>query len=181
MSTGQDIEQYEDMICAIVRKFERRYGGDPADLLQNARLAFLQALETFDPSRGDFGPRAWFVINRELFEHVRTAARRGSILKIWTISEIKGGDKNGDEVLESWNDDLRWDPVDPHSASKFDLLEFMDGLSGDAADIVDWIFSGGPDVGLARNLVASHFRGLGWATSRIQAAFSEIEIAIGTA
>lgn len=65
---------YKDMepiVHQVVSKHRKRYGGDYDDLLGQANLIFMRIYQDFDPSRGIFGKRVRFIIEKRLVDELR--------------------------------------------------------------------------------------------------------------
>lgn len=163
-----EVERAERMIAKIVWSLSRKYGGDPADLMQDGYVAFLQARESYNPEKGtQFSTWAYRTVYRQLFETIREQAR-----------------KNPNRVFREYpnaeNDLTEY----PARAGAFRLLDFVDGLSDDAAEIVNIVLET-PGCILrqcnsqrcrTRKTFLSHYlRNAGWGRGRIRKTFSEIE------
>lgn len=78
------------MIYGLVSYTFRKYGGDyqeMEDRRQIARMAFLHAKKTHNPALRDFESYAKYVVGRELFEHIRTKARRSKCIQVQTFTD----------------------------------------------------------------------------------------------
>ena len=157
----------------VAHQFCKRYGYhddkgsiSARDMRQIARMAAIEAIESHDPKLGDIGQRVRFCVNRELFEVMRTAARRHRICQ-----QERPNEKN----------DLTGFGFKP---SKFQLVDFLDELSEDAKTIVQIVLTTPGEIfqltGCARAKAAllSHLESLGWQTEMALVAFSEIKEAL---
>lgn len=139
-------KKLEPQICGVARKFHRRFGGDFAEIRQQAWLLFLECERTHDPRRGSLETRVEFVIYHRLLDQ-----RRGQI-----------------------RDQNRAAGYVPRPAS-FNPAALLAELSTDAADVLRAIFSapapagrGGEQYG--RRVAAA----AGFSPDTISAAFAEI-------
>lgn len=173
-SSTEIFEDMEDMILSIVRSFHSRYGGSIEDLIQDAAVSFLCAAMTHDDRRGVFGKRIRYRIQQDLFEIVRTKARRSTLFYEQNFSDLVTPDSN-------------FDVPDKRTESKFCMADFVDGMSRDAAAVVRIVLESRV-VRMPRDasyrykkpprVLYTHLRRVGWARDRILSTFNEITEAL---
>lgn len=71
--------EYRPLICYLVRRFAKRYGGDVAELTCEANLHFVKALQTHNPSSGPLHKHVAWKVWYGMFETMRTRLRRNRI------------------------------------------------------------------------------------------------------
>ena len=161
-------ERIERICVKTAAWFARHRGGDPADLLQDARLAALQAARCYDPDAGTT-IETW--VNRYVWRRLQDAyedkARRGEICQTLNFGRHA-------PYFEK-----------RHPARRiFDLREFCTEISEDARLIVQ-ILTEAPEFtrpGRGRQAEKPRLQqilaGLGWGRRRVARGFAEIEQAI---
>jgi len=155
------------MIYGLVSYTSRKYGGDyqeMEDRRQIARMAFLHAKQTHNPALRDFESYAKYVVGRELFEHIRTKARRSKRAQVQTFTDC--GEVDSDARYE-----------------RGALVDLMLDVGEDARTILDLLFDPEPFWGPCRTvnvkcLVKFLRNKLQWDRPRVQQSLSEIEAAL---
>ena len=163
-------ETYEDckqLISTIVRKHINRVGGDFDEALSTANVTYAWTYETHTPAKGNFMARLAQNIHIDLIDKYRKQfGRYGQRKGIFV----------GGEAVETLATPPR---------SKFNLVDFIDSLSEDAATVVRLTLE--PSAAIAkeaeerggtnsclRAAVRSHLITIGWAAGRIRDTFKEI-------
>lgn len=154
------------LIYRLVSWSFKKWGGDQHELddrRQIARMAFLRAKETHDPTRGEFAPYAKYVVGRELFEHVRTLARRRGYAQVQTFTDYG-------MTVDSTTD-------------RSVLADLMLDVGEDARTILDLLFDPEPFWSPCRTVTIKSLakflsQKMHWDRPRVQNSLSEIEAAL---
>jgi len=145
-------EKIHPLINFCVRRFWELYGGDRAEIYQNAWLIFLEYEKTHDPARGSLEKRAEYLIFARLRDLRRGEMRRA-----------------------------RRDRAYIPAARRFNAESFRRELSADAAAVADLIFERGRPIPGAAPPITKFWnvlRDRGLPITKIFAAFREIEAAL---
>jgi RNA polymerase sigma factor len=120
------IEQYKPYIALCVERFTKRYvnyGHD--DELSIGLIAFDEAIEGYDISRGSFLAFASGVIKRRLIDYVRKEGRQVNVISFSAVSE----DKEGKPIDITYNESIRLHAANEESRMrKLEIEEFVDVL-----------------------------------------------------
>lgn len=162
-------ESYEDvelLVWSVVHKFHRQYGdlyGTREELFSEGCLGYALAYQSYDPSKGSFPTYVRNMANYKLLELVRTETKRR--VRFNTTSDV--------ELVDQ-----------PRS---FSLTDFLDEISEDARAIVGLVLDTPGDLLRVtredshrdvKHTLRQYLDGMGWETSRVETAFSEIATAL---
>lgn len=92
MNSATAFQEHRPLIRHIVKCFVRRYGGDREDIEAQANLAFVKAVEDWDPSRGPLSKRLGYVVWRRLLEGRRKERRRPVAPLTFDVPDRRGFD-----------------------------------------------------------------------------------------
>lgn len=163
----------ESFVSQTVHAFYRRYGGDLEELFSEARLHFMKALRSHDPTKGLLGRRVRKVVWYGLLDTKRIQTKRASKLPRVHRFDVRQGKVRPDEA---GTDDLGQLPA----RRSFDVDRFLADLSEDASVVVKMALEKPrPAVGQVRDLIESILCDLGWAYRRVREAFDEIRDVLG--
>jgi len=159
-------ETYEDMqklICEAAWKFWRAYGGDIDDLIGQANLIFIKAVDSHDASQSKLTTWICFCIKNGLLDYMREQYRPAHI-----------------EINESMNS----------RHEQFSVIELLDEMERDAITILQLFLDtpqeilldalSGGEKGLAsvrqcmKRRMRNRLRQMGWTIERITESFNEI-------
>lgn len=175
-------ETYEDMrllIKGIVAGFWKLNGGDFEDLMSQANLIFIEAIDKYDPSEAELSTWLTIKITNELRNYVKDNSDfvRRNYERIY-LSHKSINDENFTEPRPTLN-------------TNFSVVEFLDKLSSDA-HVVVWLFLTTPReildtilnekiranrvAACIRNRLKNRLRQMGWSMSRVRLAFDELKI-----
>lgn len=153
----------EKLIYHVANKFRAKHGGDIEELISEANVAFMKAYKHFNPKRGaKFSTFLHWVI----WNHLLSFAKKPSLPVV-----------DAGQVLDN-------------QPEAFLVWDFIDGLTEDAAIVVDLVFASPAELiesaegkgNQARNWRSSirdYLLQRGWGTDRIINCFSEIAAALG--
>jgi len=163
---NESFKDVELLIWDSVHRFHRRYGdhyGTREELFSEGCVAFTIAYRRYDPAKGSFPTYVRTVVGHTLLELVRTETKRR--VRFNTTTEVEPS------------------VSPPH----FSLTDFLDEISEDARAIVSLVLD--TPTGLLRvmqeddrkqvkHTLRQYLDGMGWDTSRVTRAFSEISTAL---
>jgi len=167
-------ETYEDMknlIFTITWKFQARNGGEIDDLIGQANLLFILALDEYDETRqAQLSTWLWIYINKGLRNYTRKERRH-------TLISIDDEDRN----------------INPQILNSFSILELLDELEQDTLLIIQLFFETPNEIiqgilddgkqmkhmrGYMRRRLRNRLKQMGWTIRRITEAFERIKEAI---
>jgi hypothetical protein len=161
-------EDVEHLVTRTVADFIRRYGGDYNELRGEAHAMFMLAYNRFEPDRfqASFSTYVRWVVWKGLLElQRRTMRHKGKVS--FTDADL----------------DLH------HASRDFNLLEFLDDLSDDAATLVRLVLDTprglaciiereGATPQVYKSVLKEYLSGLGWTGKRVTESFKEIRKAL---
>jgi RNA polymerase sigma factor len=105
--TGRFVEEYKPFIAACAEKVAGRYmnyGTD--DELSIAMIAFVEAIGSFDSTKGNFFTFARNVIKRRLIDYYRSEKRHSNVVSLNLYMEDKDEeyDLSCDEAMRNYSD-----------------------------------------------------------------------------
>jgi RNA polymerase sigma factor (sigma-70 family) len=187
-------DDYKKKITKIVKSWHnRRPDIDIDDLRQEAYLAFCQAVEGYDESKGTFITYMWRCINNQIIYFVKTGRTQIPCEGKYTHNSVKA---LPDCDLIGWNDLLDSDRDNDYLSVSQDNNAYqpdffstcLNNLGEDALDIIKLIFDTPQDLldmipvnfslGLRKGILEKYLRNKGWAGNKVKFAFKEIEKAI---
>jgi DNA-directed RNA polymerase specialized sigma24 family protein len=152
-------EDVRETIESMAASFSRMKGGDVDDLIGDACVAFMQAYNSYDPSKGDFDKWLRLNMRRTFIDAAAKIAYRAHLLR-----------RVGAQVLEEVANRREWS-----------LTRFLDELSLDGLEAVEAAFEAHVD-GLTGVALKAHVRhrlvDLEWDGERIKKAFDEVRTAL---
>jgi DNA-directed RNA polymerase specialized sigma24 family protein len=168
METYQDVE---NLLYHISNRFQRRHGGDIEELEGEAKVAFMRAYRTFDPSHGAQFPTYLYHV---VWNHFVSTFCKGR-LKVVSLDQM--------------TEDTNYQAPDKASPS-FRIWELLEGMSEDAAVVVNLVFQSPAELAEAaagkgnqprnwRSSLRTYLKSMGWKETRITTIFNEIAIAVG--
>lgn len=192
-------DDYKKKITKIVKSWHnRRPDIDIDDLRQEAYLAFCQAVEGYDESKGTFITYMWRCINNQIIYFVKTGRTQIPCEGKYTHNSVKA---LPDCDLVNWDDfscnldkpnndnDYLSNIRQDNSSYRPDFFSTcLNNLGEDALDIVKLIFDTPQDLldmipvdfglGLKKGILEKYLKNKGWTGSKVKFAFKEIEKAI---
>ena len=146
-----------DLIRKIAWSFHHTTGLEFDDLLQEAALAYLHALKTYDPKRGKITTYMWVCMTSHLKNY------------------LKEEYKHIDPVTDSIED------IEPSEHPIINPVPFWESLSRDAQEITDMILRAPrPFVKVNKSQAQNRVRQLmcqkGWDNSRIRKSIQELKL-----
>jgi hypothetical protein len=160
------------------------------DLRQEAYLAFCQAAEGYNESKGTFITYMWRCINNQIIYFVKTGRTQIPCEGRYTHNSIKA---LPDCDLTGWNDLLDDDGDSDYLSTSQDNISYrpdffstcLNNLGKDALDIIKLIFDTPQDLldmipvdfglGLKKGILEKYLKNKGWTGSKVKFAFKEIE------
>ena len=146
-------------ITSVSSEFQKRYGGDVEEMIQEASLAFLHALRSWNPDRASFTyylrMRIWDrLFHRYIRQPVRDAARLRRV----------------DPPCPAYND--AQPSMDSYQApSSFDSRHFLAMLGEDARSLAQACLDGARTA----DDLWEYAAGAGWCLRRFDRAFDEVK------
>lgn len=164
MSASREYRVAAPILDNMAFRLALTYRQEADELRSEADVHFMRAYVEHDPAKGPFKNYMKFVVNHSLLELCRREARRGGLLpRADTDPNFMGT-----------------------TPPQFNLEDFTDGLTGDAAEVVKLVFQtpeeiqqevdarGGYTDQRFRTALRKYLRGLGWHASRIADTFQEV-------
>lgn len=145
------------MIWGMVHKYHRRYGGDRDELMSLANLCFMEAVDTWEPTRGALTTHVYW----RVYYGLRSEARR-----LWKQGGFINANRDNDETALV-------------ARRSFDLEHFLAELSDDARAVaLAALDLGNPKRPLRPEDLAQLLAEAGWAGAEILKCFNEIRKAL---
>jgi len=105
--TGRFVEEYKPFIASCARKVTGRYMSyDSDDELSIAMIAFVEAIKSFDSSKGNFFTFSRNVIKRKLIDYYRKEMRHRDVvpLNVYVQEEEAELDYGADQAIREFSD-----------------------------------------------------------------------------
>lgn len=163
-------ETYEDMqglITKTVWDFWKVYGGDVEDLMAQANLIFIEAVDTYNPSKSKLTTWLMFIIRKRLLTYIKDECKQAHV----QINKY---------IIDTY----------PAHHKDFSVMEMLDEMKQDALvvlqlfletpqEIMVDMLNDGKRIDQApacmRRRLKNRLRQMGWRTKRIKKAFKEIK------
>lgn len=160
MSEEQALRKYDPMLHKIAWNFHYTTGFDVEELYSEACLAFLSAVRTYDPAKGELGTRIWVVVTNRL----------RSFLKKSGVKPLPVYDAETFDIADSQSE--------IEAKESFD--EILSRLSSEAKDLVQIVLSSPEEFvkessRATRGALTQLLRGKGWSVGKISRCFHEIK------
>ena len=152
---------YRRWISTIVKQFTSQYGGEFAELIGSANLAFINAYRDYKPDRGAFTTYLRLRVREALFATLRKNLSRNNRLPRTEMELNSAGDRS----------------------NRFDMEALCEKLSQDAVIAVRLVLDSFYDLEDApiheRRDVTGALYNMGWSKTRVQQCFQEVREVMG--
>lgn len=158
VTTTATFEDCREVIKGMTGRFASKVGGELDDLVGEASVAFMQAYDSYDPSKGPFEPWLRLNIRRVLTDAAAKISYRAALLSRSSVALERIPQKE-----------------------RFSLARFLEGLTLDGAQAVGAAIDAHMGGAVGNGLKAAVRRTLleaGWEMGRVEAAFLEVGLAL---
>lgn len=173
----------ENLIYSTVHSFRRKYGhfnsANLHDMLSEAKIAYMNAYNSYDRKKGEFPARVRFVVWHHLMDNARHYAKRKNVEPVF-VSHMTD-DESGENIMNSYE-----------SKNRFNVKHFAYNMSDDASYVIRLLFrleslrykvtqrreseeAVNKTVNVKRRAIMRFLEGRHWTRRRISRVFKEIQ------
>lgn len=169
---GETYKDMEKLVLKVTWRFQTRYGGEIDDLIGQANLLFILAVDEYDETKqAQLSTWLWHYINKGLWNYVKAENHKNNHIS------IDDEDKN----------------INPQILDSFSILELLDELEQDTLLIIQLFFETPNEIiqgvlddgkqmnhmqGYMRRRLRNRLKQMGWTIKRISEAFKKIKEAV---